>query len=155
MYQLPPLPTKKKPRAPYRKPDAVKHLERMATAEAQSSHPAMRPEHLAPRRYRDDTTAWLTKCIVDYARLTGAFASRLNNTGIYRNGRYTRSTARRGLPDVLITRDGMSLFVEVKVGRDRMSTWQEAVRDDQQKSGGLYYVARDFESFKNWFDSLK
>ena len=154
MYQLPPLPVKKKPKPPYRKPDAVRHLERMAFDEAQRKHPSIAPEHLAPRKYRDDTANGLTACIVAYAKLCGAFASRLNNTGIYRNGKYTRSTARRGLPDVLITRYGMSLFIEVKVRKDRMSTYQEAVRDDQQQAGGKYYTAHSFSDFKTWFDRL-
>jgi len=154
MYQLPPLPVKKQPKPAYRKPAAVKELEAMATAEAQRTHPSIPAHILAPRKYRDDTANGLTKCIVDYAKLTGAFASRLNNTGIYRNGKFTRSTARRGLPDVLVTRDGISIFIEVKAGRDRMSHHQEAIRDDQQQAGGLYYVARNFESFKQWYDNL-
>ncbi len=154
MYQLPPLPVRKKPKPAYRKPIAVKHLEELANQDAQRRHPSISPEHLAPRKFRDDTANGLTACIVAYAKLTGAFASRLNNTGIYRGGKYTRSTSRRGLPDVLVTRGGQSLFIEVKVGRDKMSQWQQAVRDDQQQAGGLYYVAKDFESFKQWYDNL-
>jgi len=154
VYQLPPLPVKKKPQPPYRKPDAVRELERMADAEVQKRYENVEAKYLCPRRFRDDDANSLTACIVAYAKLCGSFASRLNNTGIYRNGKYTRSTSRRGLPDVLITRNGQSLFIEVKTGRDRMSKYQEAVRDDQQKSGGLYFVAHDFSSFKQWFDNL-
>lgn len=106
-------------------------------------------------RYRDDSSGGLTQCIVAYAKLTGCFASRLNNTGIYRNGKYTRSTARRGLPDILITgKNGLSIFVEVKVKNDRMSENQERVQQEQEQSGGLYYVARDFTSFIEWYDKL-
>lgn len=154
MYQLPPLPVKKKSRPAYRKSAAVKELEHMADIDAAAKHPSIAPQHLAPRKFRDDSANSLTQCITSYAKLCGCFASRLNNTGIYRNGKYTRSTSRRGLPDVLITRNGQSLFIEVKTGRDRMSKYQEAVRDDQQKSGGLYFVAHDFSSFKQWFDNL-
>ena len=154
MYYLPPPPVKKKPKPPYRKPDAVKHLEQLMYEDDLRRHPSMKPEHMARRKLRDDTANGLTACIVSYAKLCGAFASRLNNTGIYRNGKFTRSTSRRGLPDVLITHDSMSLFVEVKVRKDRMSTWQQAVRDDQRQAGGIYFVAHDFESFKQWFDYL-
>jgi len=155
MYQLPPLPVRKKPKPAYKKPQAVKELEALDTAEAGRRHPSMKPEHLAKRLHRDDDSGGLTKCIVRYAQLCGCFASRLNNQGVYRNGKYTRSTSRRGLPDVLITgKNGVSIFCEVKVKKDRMSHYQEAVRDDQQQAGGLFYVASDFESFKRWFDNL-
>lgn len=155
MYQLPPLPVRKKPKPAYRKPDAVKHLEQLLYEEDLHRHPSMKPEHMARRKHRDDTAGGLTQCIIAYAKLTGAFGSRLNNQGVYRNGKYTRSTARRGLPDIFITiSGGRSVFVEVKVGRDKMSVHQEAVRDEQKRAGGLYFVAHDFESFKNWFDKL-
>lgn len=155
MYLLPPLPVKRKPKAPYRKPDEVKHLEQLLYEDDLRRHPSMKPEYMAKRKLRDDTAGGLTQCIIAYARLTGAFASRLNNTGIYRNGKFTRSTARRGLPDVLITgRDGRSIFVEVKVKKDRMSEFQEAVRHDQTQAGGLYYTAHNFTDFKAWFDAF-
>lgn len=155
MYELPPMPVKKKPRPPYRKPEAVKELEALAFADAARRHPSIAREHLAPRTFRDDTANGLTACIVAYAKLTGHFASRLNNMGVYRNGKYTRSTARRGLPDVLITGpNGRSIFVEVKAKKDRMSEFQEAVRHDQTQAGGLYFIAHDFSSFKAWFDGL-
>lgn len=155
MYQLPPMPVKKKPRAPYRKPEAVKHLEQMLYEDDLRRHPSMKPEHMARRKHRDDTANGLTACILAYAKLNGAFASRLNNQGVFRNGKFTRSTARRGLPDILITgRDGRSIFTEVKVKKDRMSQWQKAVRDDQTQAGGLYYVAHNFSDFKAWFDAF-
>lgn len=155
MYQLPPIPAKKKPRPAYKKPEAVRELERLADAEARRAHPNIKPEHLAPRKFRDDRAGSLTVCIVTFARLEGCFASRLNNTGIFRNGKYTRSTSRRGLPDVLITGpDGRSIFVEVKIGRDRMSEHQERVKDDQQQAGGLYFVARNFTEFVEWFNKV-
>lgn len=154
MYELPPLPTKKKPKAPYRKPDAVKHLEQLLFEDDLRRHPSMKREHMARRKHRDDTANGLTACILAYAKLNGAFASRLNNQGVYRNGKFTRSTARRGLPDVLVTLNGMSLFIEVKVGRDKLSQYQKVVRDDQTQAGGLYCTARNFTDFKAWFDAF-
>lgn len=153
MIELPEI-KRKKPRPPYRKSDAVKALEALADRQAQQSHPSIDKRHLAPRRFRDDSASGLTTCIVTYAKLTGHFASRLNNMGVYRNGRYTRSTARRGLPDILITKDGRSLFIEVKVRKDRMSDHQRKVQQEQQQSGGLYMVASSFAQFKTWFDKL-
>jgi hypothetical protein len=155
MYKLPPLPPKKTPKPFYHKSAAVKELELLANRQARLDHPGVDQKYLAPRTFRDDTANALTACIVRYAFLCGYFASRLNNTGIYRNGKYTRSTARRGLPDILITgKDGTSIFVEVKVKKDRMSEHQVRVRQEQERSGGMYFVASDFASFKTWFDTL-
>ena len=155
MIQLPEI-KRKKPKAPYRKPDAVKELERLAMDEARRLHPTMKPEHLAPRTYRDDKSNGLTKCITSYLRLKGAFCSRLNNTGIFdkRLNRYRPGTSRKGLPDVVCTWKSKSIFIEIKAGRDRMSEHQERIRDEQNASGGLFYVARNFTDFKNWFDKL-
>jgi hypothetical protein len=153
MIQLPEI-KRKKPRPPYNKPEAIKELERLADQQAQRLHPSIEKKFLAPRKFRDDRASGLTSCIVTYAKLTGNFASRLNNMGVYRNGKYTRPTSRRGLPDILITKDGKSLFIEVKVGKDRMSEYQKEVQAEQEQSGGLYIVASSFEQFKNWFDTL-
>lgn len=153
MIELPDI-KRRKPRPPYKKPEAVKNLEQLLFEDDLHRHPSMKREHMARRKLRDDRASGLTTCIVSYAKLTGHFASRLNNTGIYRNGKFTRSTARRGLPDILITRDGQSIFVEVKVGKDRMSEHQRKVQNEQQQSGGLYMVARSFTQFKTWFDNL-
>ena len=153
MIELPEI-KRKKPRKPYKRPEAVKLLEQLAYEADRLKYPNIRPEHLARRSFRDDNANSLTACIIAYCKLKGCFVSRLNNTGIYRNGKFTRSTSRRGLPDILITKGGQSIFVEVKVGKDRMSQHQEAVRNDQRKAGGLYMVASSFEQFKAWFDTL-
>ena len=155
MYQLPEIKPRKKPKQAYRKPEAVRELEEALYLADCRKHPSIDGKYIARRKMRDDTSGGLTACIVAYAKLNGSFASRLNNTGIFRNGRYTRSTARRGLPDVLITGpDGRSIFVEVKVGRDRMSCYQEKIQQEQQQSGGLYVVAHNFTDFRAWYNGL-
>ena len=154
MRQITFLDKKSTRKAPYKKPESVKILERMANEAASAKYPTM--PHLAPRKYRDDSANGLTKCINDYLRFKGAFSSRLNNTGIYdkRLNRYRPGTSRKGLPDVLATYQGKSLFIEVKAGRDRISKEQEKIRDEQKKSGGLYFIAHDFTTFKTFFDSI-
>lgn len=155
MIELPEIKHKER-KAPYRKPEAVKILERLAMDAARKKYPMIPVSHLCPRTFRDDSANALTKCIVSYMTLQGAFSSRLNNTGVYdaRMGQYRPSTAKRGLPDVLATYHGLSLFVEVKFGRDSMSEHQKKVETDQTGSGGLFFIAHDFTSFKEWFDSL-
>jgi hypothetical protein len=153
MIDLPEI-KQKRPWPICHKPEAVRDLESMAN-DARRKHPSIHPHHLAPRLFRDDTANVLTACIVIYTRRTGVFASRLNNTGVCRNGRYTRSISRRGLPDVLVTgENGLSIFVEVKIKKDRKSHHQQVVRDDQTKAEDLYFVAHDFASLRQWFDRV-
>src|ERR1035437_3608632 len=99
----------------YQKPEAVKELEQLETTAARLKHPSL-PEHaLAPRKFRDDSSSSLTKCITSYISLKGGFSSRVNNTGIYDQKRkeYRFGTSRRGLPDVIGTYLGKSLFIEI------------------------------------------
>ena len=156
MFELPVIPTKKPSKLPYRKSSAVLELERLANIADRESHPSVDPKYLAPRKYRDDTANKLTACIVKYISLCGGFASRVNNTGTYRQklGRFTPSQSKKGLPDILATYRGQSLFIEIKIGRDTQSEHQRRVGQAQEQAGGLYYLARDFETFKKWFDNL-
>ncbi len=154
MYELPPTPAKKKPRPAHHKSQAVKELEQLLWEADCRRYPSIDPKYIAKRIMTDATANGLTKCVVAYAKVSGAFASRLNNTGIFRDGKYTRSTARRGLPDVLVTYKGQSLFIEIKVGKDRMSDHQRKVQEEQRQAGGSYVVIGTFEQFKTWFDAL-
>jgi hypothetical protein len=145
----------KKPKAPYRKPKSVKVLESMKF-EADKLKSSMPEKWIAKTTFRDDTANGLTKCIVQYITLCGGFASRLNNTGLYdaRLKRYRPGGSKKGLPDILSTYKGQSLFIEVKIGHDRQSDAQIKIEHEQQKSGGHYFLARNFTDFKNWFDKI-
>lgn len=138
----------------YRKPQAVRELEKLADAEAHSQHPTM--PHLALRRYRDNTANGLTVCIVKYITLKRGFASRINSTGIFRPqlGKYTSGTQKNGIADIISTYKGKSLHIEVKHGRDVQSEAQKKIELEVTRSGGVYFIARNFTQFKQWFDNL-
>ncbi len=156
MYELPDIPPRKTPRQPYRKPDSVKELERLANIQAREQHPNIDPRFLAPRTYRDDKANCLTSCVVKYIELMGGWASRVNTTGIYdaKLKRYRTSTQKRGIADVIATYRGLSLQIEIKIGRDRMSDDQMKVQSQVEKAGGRFFVAHDFTEFKQWFDAI-
>jgi hypothetical protein len=140
----------------YQKPDAVKELQYMAMDEARKKYPNHPSGVLAPRIYRDDTANSLTNCIVKYITLKSGFASRVNNTGIYNQKlrKYVPGTSKKGLPDIIGTYKGKSLFIEVKIGRDVQSEAQKRIQEDHEASGGLYFLAHTFTEFKKWFDSI-
>ena len=145
----------KSPQAKYHKPEAVKELEHLATADARLKHPTLPAYALAPRKFRDNDANSLTTCIVTYITLMGGFASRINNQGTYRAklGRYTPGTSRKGLADVMATYKGLSLHIEIKIGKDIQSDHQRQIESEVIRSGGFYYLARNFTNFREWFDS--
>jgi hypothetical protein len=42
--------------------------------------------------------------------------------------------------------------IEVKVGKDRQSDAQKRYQESIERAGGVYLIARDFDSFVEWFD---
>lgn len=156
MFTLPEI-QKKKPKSAYKKPDSVKELERLANEAARIRYPNHPDYAFAPRKFRDDTANSLTSCIVKYITFKNGFASRISNQGTYncKLRKYIPSTSRKGLPDIMATYQGKSLHIEVKIGRDKQSEAQIKIESEVTRSGGLYYLARNFTDFKTWFDSLE
>lgn len=167
MLNVPAVPKKPK-KAPYRKPDAVKQLESMADAEQQRKHPNTPAKYLAPCKYRDDTANGLTKCIVDYIRLNGGQAERINTIGIPQDTRkqvtdvlgrtrtigsvtWRPSGSTIGSSDISATIQGRSVKIEIKIGKDRQSQAQRQYQAAIEAAGGLYYIAKNFTEFLSWY----
>jgi len=156
-----------KPR--YVKSDAVRELEQLAMAAARLRYPTM--PYLCPRLYRDDSANNLTRCIIDFLRLSGWQAERTNSTGRYLDGskivtdcldrqmkigsgKWIPGSGQKGASDISATIRGRSVKIEVKT-RDCQSPAQKKYQDMIEKAGGVYYVVKDFESFKIWFDTIQ
>ena len=123
-----------KPR--YQKPQAVKDLERQALDHFRRDHPNFPEYAIPPQPYRDDTANGLTKCIVDYIRYNGGQAERINT---------------KGSADISATIAGRSVKIEVKIGLDRQSEAQRRYQATVERAGGLYFIAKDFTSFIEWY----
>ena len=153
---------------PYKKPQAVRELECMADAENARKHPNMPLKYLAKCTYRDDTANGLTRCIIDFIRFNGGQAERINTTGIPIDTRrevtdvlghrrtigsvtWRPSGGTVGSADISATIKGRSVKIEVKVGRDTQSEAQRQYQASIEAAGGLYFVAKDFTSFADWY----
>lgn len=151
----------------YTKSRAVKMLESMAMDAARLRLPDV--PHLAPRTFRDDSANGLTKCIIAFLTLSGHQAERINSTGRPVDHRQTitdvlghrrtigtltwiKGTGTRGTADISATIAGRSVKIEVKFGADRQSEAQRRYQDEVEKAGGLYYVARSFAEFRDWYN---
>lgn len=113
------------------------------------------PHSALPRpKYSDSTANGLTACIKDFIELSGGVANRVNTTGIMRNGKYTKAGGTKGAADLNCIVKGKSLQVEIKIGNDKLRPAQIAQMEKVRAAGGLYYVAKDFQSFYEYYQTL-
>jgi len=157
----------------YRKPALVKGLERALyerdLSDFTARHPRANTNHIVKPKFRDDTANGLTKCIISFIRLHNGQAERINTMGRPVDTRQTftdvvgrtrtigtmkwgRSTSTRGSADISATIKGRSVKIEVKAGKDRQSQAQREYQRHVEDAGGIYYIARNFESFVVWYN---
>lgn len=154
----------------YQKSFAVRELERLAFEEKKCKNPNTPVEWLAKPTFRDDSANGLTRCIIDYVRLTGGQAERISNMGRYfdsrctfndvigrshtvGNSKWIKGTGTNGTADISATIKGLSVKIEVKYNRDRQSEAQRAYQSQVEQAGGIYVIATSFEQFYNWYNS--
>ncbi|HWZ21481.1 MAG TPA: hypothetical protein VNW06_02440 [Cytophagaceae bacterium] len=139
----------------YKKSNALKELESLHFEEKKLKYPNLKEGYLVATKFRDDTSNDLTAAIITYLKLKGCFAARINCQGTYSQKlkKYIYSGSTKGLGDIsAIISGGRHLSVEIKIGKDKMSDRQEIVKMQVEASGGLFFIAKDFESFYNWFN---
>lgn len=103
-----------------------------------------------------ETANQITKNILKFLDLKKHYASRVQSQGQYNptKGRWTKSTVRRGIGDILAIINGKAVMIEVKAGKDRMSEWQIKTKEDVERSGGVYLIIRSTEEFTKQYDDF-
>ena len=97
-----------------------------------------------------------TNKILSFLFSHGVFAWRNNTQGVLNPRSYTRRSATKtGIADILsvLPATGRIMAIEIKTGADRMSDVQIGFKANIEKMGGIYIIARDFDSFVRDFDS--
>jgi hypothetical protein len=133
---------------------------------------SLMPDYAISRpKFKDKTANDLTKSIIKYIELMGYQAERISNTGRYidkrkqvknvlgqtiniGSGQYIPGTGTNGTADISATIKGKSVKIEVKIGKDRQSDAQKDYQATIERSGGIYFIAKDFETFYNFFNTL-
>lgn len=129
-------------------------------------YPSVPAHALVTPNYMDEskTTNGLTKCIITLIQMKGWQAERvsssgraLDNTKVVKDvlgkskkigsSRYIKGTSQNGTADISANIQGRSIKIEVKNKRtkDKLSPAQKKYRDQIEISGGVYYIATDFE----------
>ncbi len=146
----------------------IKHLNQYLTDLKRRANPNF-PEHaIVPVKHSDKTANGLEKAIVAFLQSEGWQAERIKNTGRYVDesytyvnvmgqvrkagtGRYIKGTGTNGSADLSATIKGKAVKIEVKIGKDRQSDAQRKYQSDIERAGGVYVIAKDFQSWHDWY----
>ena len=127
-------------------------------------HPSFPEAYFVRKKWDDKTANGLTKAITSFIQFNGYQAERINTMGVARENKrtdgkvigvtWTKGTTTAGSADISATIRGRSVKIEVKVGKDRQSDAQKRYQESIERAGGVYLIARDFDSFVEWFDEF-
>ena len=96
----------------------------------------------------------LTKNIIKFIELNGNHAENINVISRMVNGRYVKTNMTKGTSDIHSVIKGKAVMIEVKIGKDRQSVYQKSYQKSIEKAGGIYYIAKDFDSFYEWYNKM-
>jgi len=127
------------------------------------THPNYPQDYIPKTMYKDSTANGLTKAICDYINYHGYQAERINTMGTAREKKttagkvigvtWTKGTSTAGSADISATIKGRSVKIEVKI-KDRQSEAQKRYQEHIEKAGGIYIIAKDFDSFVEWYNQF-
>jgi hypothetical protein len=128
------------------------------------THPNYPQDYIPKTMYKDQTANGLTKAICDFINYQGYQAERINTMGTAREKKttagkvigvtWTKGTSTAGSADISATIKGRSVKIEVKIGKDRQSEAQKRYQENIEKAGGTYIIAKDFNSFVEWYNQF-
>lgn len=146
------------------KKENKQRLDALKLASDKEKHPNIPESKFIKNTYKDSTANGLTKAITTFIQLNGYQAERINTMGVARkkmrtDGKvigitWTKGTGTPGSADISATIRGRSVKIEVKIGKDRQSEAQMRYQESIEKAGGIYIIARDFDSFVEWYDQF-
>ena len=147
---------------------AIDHLKALKLADTRAKYPSVPDIALPKIEYNPNSANGLTKAICDFLNLSGHQAERINTMGRMVDNRktytdvigrtktigsakYIPTTGTKGSADISATIKGRSVKIEVKYGKDRQSQDQKAYQEMIERAGGIYIIAKDFDTFHAWY----
>ena len=135
------------------------------------SESRMPPEYIVRTKYTDKTANGLTKAIVKWINLNGYQAERISTSGRWvdnskvvtdvlgnrkkiGSGKYIKGSGTKGSADISATIKGKSIKIEVKIGKDKQSEAQIEYQKAIERAGGIYFIAKNFDSFYEFYTTL-
>ncbi len=127
------------------------------TSEQLTAHNLERVEKKRAKNPLSETANRITANIIRAINSQpGCAAYRINNVGVWdeAKGVYRKGNTQKGIADVSAVIRGRAVWVEVKAGRDKISTEQLIFKQEVERAGGLYYEARSTDEFLKWFTEI-
>ena len=136
---------------------AIKQLKELAKQYSLAKHPNIPSDYIHVGNYSYKTANGLTKCLIDYIKFIGGYATRINTAGIWdeKLQMFRPGTTNLGTADIHACIDGHHLSIEVKIGADKLSEYQKRTKQKVSAAGGLYVVARDLKSVVDFIGRLR
>jgi hypothetical protein len=95
------------------------------------------------------------KSILTYLRLKQVCAFRINNGGVFRNGRWCPSPNQtKGVADILGIHNSKPIAIEVKAKGGKLSADQIVFATQWQAAGGFYCTAYSVEDVKFFLEQV-
>ena len=141
--------------------EAVKILKELYLTDNKVKFPSLPDGARAVPHFKDGDTSSLTKCVMTFLRLKGCHVERTGSEGSVRQtkqGTYKRvfSTGMRGTSDLKAIINGKFVAIEIKckATKDRQRENQKKYQAEIERTGGVYYIATDFQSFYEWYNTF-
>lgn len=150
---------------------AFKQLKELYLLDQRKRFPSVPVYGIVSPKYTDTNTNGLTKCVVDYIKLKGYFVERTSNTGRLIDNHQTfkdvlgysktigsvkwiKGSGTNGTSDLKAIIKNLFVAIEIKClySHDRQRPEQIRYQQQVEQAGGIYYIARDFASFFDWFN---
>jgi hypothetical protein len=105
--------------------------------------------------YSDLDAKGLLRCIVDWVEISGGFVLHTNTKQDYsaHTGRWSRSSIKVSAADVIVFDQDTFIVVRIAHGEGKPNSYQEKMIQTLTNAGGLYFEAKDFESFYLFYES--
>ena len=150
--------------------DILKQLKLNESIKKRPNVPLYALEAALPK-YTDKTANGLTRCILDFLELCDYQVERINTMGRPIDNRkqvtdvigrtktigtmtWGKSTATKGSSDISATIEGLSVKIEVKIGKDRQSEYQKIYQANIEKAKGQYWIVKNFADFYEKYQKL-
>jgi hypothetical protein len=150
--------------------DILKQLKLNESIKKRPNVPLYALESALPK-YTDKTANGLTRCILDFLELCDYQVERINTMGRPIDNRkqvtdvlgrtktigsmtWGKSTATKGSADISATIEGLSVKIEVKIGKDRQSEYQKIYQANIEKAKGKYWIVKNFDDFYEKYQNL-
>jgi hypothetical protein len=144
----------------------LQELTDLANKDKINKYPNVPKHAIVPiKKFKDTTANELTKSILTYIRLTGNYADRINNMGVYdqKLKKYRKPGTRKGICDIMASKRitlidriiAITVGIEIKIGKDQLSEHQLIVKKEIEQIGGVYIIAKDWDTFINQWTKIK